>query len=59
MRGGRRSRQYPKALRLLEGGIVDVKPLVTHRFKLAEAVDAFHAAADPRQGAIKVQIVDD
>jgi L-iditol 2-dehydrogenase len=50
--------QYPKAIRLVAGGLIDLKPLVTHRFKLEEAVEAFHVAADPTQGAIKVQILD-
>lgn len=50
--------QYPKAIRLIAGGLINVKPLVTHRFKLEEAVSAFHVAADPSQGAIKVQIQD-
>jgi len=52
------SSQYPKAIRLVAGGLINLKPLVTHRFKLEEAVQAFHVAADPSQGAIKVQIVD-
>ncbi|GHJ85149.1 hypothetical protein NliqN6_1551 [Naganishia liquefaciens] len=51
--------QYPKALRLVGGGLVDLKPLVTHRFALERAVEAFEVAADPAQGAIKVQIVDE
>jgi L-iditol 2-dehydrogenase len=38
--------------------VLDVRPLVTHRFPLERAVEAFHVAADPKQGAIKVQIVD-
>jgi threonine dehydrogenase-like Zn-dependent dehydrogenase len=50
--------QYPKAIRLIAGGLINLKPLVTHRFKLEEAVQAFHVAADPNQGAIKVQILD-
>ncbi|KAG6844770.1 hypothetical protein H0H87_003888 [Tephrocybe sp. NHM501043] len=50
--------QYPKAIRLVNGGLVNLKPLVTHRFALEDAVKAFHVAADPSQGAIKVQIVD-
>ncbi|THU87991.1 GroES-like protein [Dendrothele bispora CBS 962.96] len=54
----RYANQYPKAIRLISGGLIDVKPLVTHRFKLEEAVSAFHVAADPTQGAIKVQILD-
>jgi L-iditol 2-dehydrogenase len=29
---------------------------VTHRFKLEDAVEAFKTAADPKTGAIKVQI---
>ncbi|WVR06191.1 hypothetical protein IAU60_003221 [Kwoniella sp. DSM 27419] len=54
----RYANQYPKALRLVSGGLINLKPLVTHRFPLEEAVKAFHVAADPSQGAIKVQIQD-
>lgn len=52
------STQYPKAIRLVAGGLINIKPLVTHRFALEDAVAAFHVAADPSQGAIKVQIQD-
>ncbi|KAF8966309.1 L-arabinitol 4-dehydrogenase [Flammula alnicola] len=54
----RYANQYPKAIRLVAGGLINVKPLVTHRFALEDAVAAFHVAADPAQGAIKVQIQD-
>ncbi|KAJ7504351.1 L-arabinitol 4-dehydrogenase [Mycena galericulata] len=54
----RYANQYPKAIRLVAGGLIDIKPLVTHRFPLEDAVAAFHVAADPAQGAIKVQIQD-
>ncbi|KAF9075335.1 chaperonin 10-like protein [Rhodocollybia butyracea] len=54
----RYANQYPKAIRLIAGGLINVKPLVTHRFALEEAIAAFHVAADPTQGAIKVQILD-
>ncbi|KAJ4468819.1 L-arabinitol 4-dehydrogenase [Lentinula aciculospora] len=54
----RYANQYPKAIRLIAGGLINVKPLVTHRFALEDAVAAFHVAADPAQGAIKVQIQD-
>jgi L-iditol 2-dehydrogenase len=54
----RYANQYPKAIRLVAGGLINLKPLVSHRFKLEEAVQAFHVAADPTQGAIKVQILD-
>jgi len=50
--------QYPKAIRLVAGRLINVKPLVTHRFALEDAVAAFHVAADPTQGAIKIQIQD-
>ncbi|KAK4687898.1 L-arabinitol 4-dehydrogenase, partial [Tremellales sp. Uapishka_1] len=54
----RYAHQYPKAIRLLSNNLIDLKPLVTHRFKLTEAVEAFHTAADPSKGAVKVQVVD-
>jgi L-iditol 2-dehydrogenase len=54
----RYANQYPKAIRLIAGGLINVKPLVTHRFALEDAIAAFHVAADPTQGAIKVQIQD-
>ena len=54
----RYAEQYPKAIRLVAGGLIDVKPLVTHRFKLEESLEAFEIAADYSKGSIKVQIVD-
>jgi L-iditol 2-dehydrogenase len=36
---------YPRAIRLVERGIVDVRTVVTHRFDLADAPAAFDAAA--------------
>ncbi|PFH50979.1 hypothetical protein AMATHDRAFT_60191 [Amanita thiersii Skay4041] len=54
----RYANQYPKAIRLIAGGLINVKPLVTHRFKLEDAIAALHLAADPSQGAIKVQVKD-
>lgn len=47
---------WPRAIRLLQGGVIDLKKLVTHRYKLEDALDAFKTAADPKTGAIKVQI---
>jgi len=54
----RYAEQYPKAIRLVAAGLIDVKPLVTHRFTLADALDAFEVAADYSKGSIKVQIID-
>lgn len=50
--------QYPKAIRLVSGGLINLKPLVTHRFPLNKATEAFYVASDVKQGAIKVQITD-
>ena len=47
---------WPKAIRLVESGVIDLKRLVTHRFDLEDAVKAFETAADVKSGAIKVQI---
>jgi L-iditol 2-dehydrogenase len=43
---------YPRAIQLVEGGLVDVRSLVTHRFPLEKTSEAF-AAAIKREG-IKV-----
>ncbi|TGJ86378.1 hypothetical protein E0Z10_g2343 [Xylaria hypoxylon] len=50
---------WPRAIRLLENGVIDLTKLVTHRFKLEDALEAFKIAADPKTGAIKVQIQSD
>ncbi|PBP24924.1 L-arabinitol 4-dehydrogenase [Diplocarpon rosae] len=47
---------WPRAIRLVQSGVIDLKRLVTHRFELEDAVKAFETAADPSTGAIKVQI---
>ncbi|KAA1477514.1 GroES-like protein [Dentipellis sp. KUC8613] len=48
---------WPKAIRLVDSGVLAaVRKLVTHRFDLADAVKAFETSADPKSGAIKVQI---
>jgi L-iditol 2-dehydrogenase len=47
---------WPRAIRLLGSGLVDLNKLVTHRFTLEQAIDGFKTAADVKTGAIKVQI---
>ncbi|GAB0131917.1 L-arabinitol 4-dehydrogenase [Epichloe bromicola] len=47
---------WPRAIRLVESGVIDMSKLVTHRFKLEDALKAFETSADPKSGAIKVQI---
>ncbi|KLJ07113.1 L-iditol 2-dehydrogenase [Blastomyces silverae] len=48
---------WPRAMRLVRNGVIDLKKLITHRFTLEDAVKAFQTAADPKTGAIKVQIM--
>ena len=50
---------YPKAIRLVEEGLINLKPLVTHRYALEEGLAAFATASDPKFGAVKVQILDE
>ncbi|KAI9682316.1 MAG: L-arabinitol 4-dehydrogenase [Caeruleum heppii] len=52
----RYSNTWPRAIRLIRGGVIDLKKLVTHRFDIQDAAKAFATAADPKTGAIKVQI---
>lgn len=49
---------WPAGLQCLSGGILDLKPLVSHTFPLERALDALHTCADPSKTSIKVQIVD-
>lgn len=50
---------YPKAISLASAGIVDLKPLVSHRYNLEDGIKAFETASNPGAKAIKVQILDD
>lgn len=50
---------WPRAIRLVQNGVINLEKLVTHRFSIEEAIKAFATAADPKTGAIKVQIRND
>lgn len=53
----RYSNTWPRAIRLVQSGVLDMKRLVTHRFSLEDAVSAFEtSAASAKTGAIKVLI---
>ena len=45
---------YPRAIDLVSKGLVDVRSLVTHRFPLEQAVEAFRIAA--RREGLKIII---
>ena len=47
---------YPIALEMVATGRVDLKSLITHRFKLEQSKDAFEASGAGKDGAIKVVI---
>jgi D-xylulose reductase len=47
---------YPKALSLMGGGRLDVKPLITDKFSFAESVEAFEFASHMPPTSVKVQI---
>jgi len=47
---------YPKAIDMVASGKVNVKPLITHRFKFEDTVKAFETAKTGAGGAIKVMI---
>ncbi|KAK6433519.1 hypothetical protein LTR95_010300 [Oleoguttula sp. CCFEE 5521] len=49
---------WPAAIRLLQHGVLNLSPLVTHRFPLEKAVEALTASADRTSGSIKVHIED-
>ena len=48
--------EFHTAVAMMQGGQIDVSPLVTHSFALDDAIGAFEMAAD-RSQAIKAQIV--
>lgn len=50
---------YPKAISLVSAGLIDLKPLVTHRYRLEDGEQAFKTASDPSAKAVKVQVLDD
>ena len=47
--------EFAIAVRLMQGGLIDVKPLITHTLPLADALAAFEIASDKRR-SMKVQI---
>lgn len=47
---------WPRAIRVLKSGRVNLKRLITHEFTLENAMDAFETASDPKSQAIKVII---
>ncbi|KAK9454990.1 chaperonin 10-like protein [Dipodascopsis uninucleata] len=56
----RYANQWPKAIRIMREGLVNgIQNIITHKFKLEDAVKAFSTSADPKSGSVKVMIVDE
>ncbi len=47
---------YPRAIALVERGLVDIRRLITHRFPLERAGEAFDLVSSLRDGVVKVLI---
>jgi L-iditol 2-dehydrogenase len=47
---------YPRAIRLVQSGMVDVKPLVTHLFPLERIVEAFNMVDVYDNGVLRALI---
>jgi threonine dehydrogenase-like Zn-dependent dehydrogenase len=52
-------RDLPLALDMIRDGRVDVAPLITHRYKLSDAAEAFDLAISKRDQPIKVLLARD
>ncbi|XP_023209884.1 sorbitol dehydrogenase-like [Centruroides sculpturatus] len=47
---------YPRAIDLVASGAINVKPLITHRFKLEQAIEALKLLKEEKPGTVKVMI---
>jgi L-iditol 2-dehydrogenase len=47
---------YPRAIALVEAGIVDLRSLLTHRFPLERAAEAFELVATVGDGVVKAMV---
>jgi D-xylulose reductase len=47
---------YPSALALMSSGKIDVKPLITDRYKFEDSIKAYEYAASPKPTSVKVMI---
>lgn len=50
---------WPAGIACINGGLIDVKQLVSHVFPLEKALEGLTLSSDPKNGCIKVHIVDE
>jgi L-iditol 2-dehydrogenase len=55
--GGRKDDDWKLALDGVRDGVFDLKPLITHRFALAECGEAFRVASNPSEFSVKVMFI--
>ncbi len=53
----RQNENFPEAIRLVEAGLVKLEPMLTHRFALDQAKQAFEVAEQKRDDAIRVAVL--
>lgn len=47
---------FPRCIRMLSSGLINVRPLITKKYIFDDSVEAFNVAADSRPENIKIQI---
>lgn len=47
---------FPRCIRMLSSGLINVRPLITKKYIFDDSVEAFNVAADARPENIKIQI---
>jgi D-xylulose reductase len=47
---------YPRTIKMISSGTMQVKPLITHRFEFKDAIKAFDFAAAMPDDAIKMMV---
>ena len=48
---------FPQCIDLIRRGLIDVKPLISHRFALEDVQEAMHVCQVDKQGAVKVMML--
>jgi threonine dehydrogenase-like Zn-dependent dehydrogenase len=47
---------YPRAVAMVEAGLIDLRSLITHRFSLVDAREAFALVASLQDGVCRAMI---
>jgi L-iditol 2-dehydrogenase len=47
---------YPRAIRMIQNGLIDIAPLATHNFSLEQIREAFELVAGYKDGVLRAMI---